>query len=61
MIEHLAWVTTGPARGGDKDEPLVVPALEAWGVRVDVVDWDDPAVDWSRFDRVVLRSTWDYP
>jgi hypothetical protein len=22
--------------------------------------WDDPAVDWSAYDRVVLRSVWDY-
>ena len=22
--------------------------------------WDDPAVDWSRFDLVVVRTTWDY-
>jgi len=22
--------------------------------------WDDPAVDWGRFDLVVLRSAWDY-
>lgn len=26
-----------------------------------VVDWDDPSVDWSSFDRVLPRSTWDYP
>ncbi len=22
--------------------------------------WDDPAVDWKRFDAVIIRSTWDY-
>ncbi len=22
--------------------------------------WDDPAVDWESYDRVVLRSVWDY-
>ena len=22
--------------------------------------WDDPAVEWDRYDRVVIRSTWDY-
>ena len=25
-----------------------------------VVDWDDESVDWSVFDCVVIRSTWDY-
>jgi hypothetical protein len=24
------------------------------------VCWDDPAVDWAAYDRVVLRSVWDY-
>jgi glutathione synthase/RimK-type ligase-like ATP-grasp enzyme len=23
--------------------------------------WDDDAVDWARFDLVIVRSTWDYP
>jgi hypothetical protein len=22
--------------------------------------WDDPAVDWSRFELTIIRSTWDY-
>lgn len=30
-------------------------------VPVEVLDWDDPDVDWSRFGRVILRSAWDYP
>jgi glutathione synthase/RimK-type ligase-like ATP-grasp enzyme len=61
VIERLAWVTTRGARGRDEDEPLALAALQATGVAVDVVDWDDPEADWSRFDRVVLRSAWDYP
>lgn len=58
---RLAWVTTGEARGRDEDEPVGLSALDRAGVAVDVVDWDDPTVDWSVFDRVVPRSTWDYP
>ncbi len=26
----------------------------------DFVRWDDPAAGWERYDRVVIRSTWDY-
>lgn len=59
-ISTLAWATTRAARGLDEDEELALAALAATGVTVDVVDWDDPAVDWSAHDRVVLRSTWDY-
>jgi glutathione synthase/RimK-type ligase-like ATP-grasp enzyme len=29
-------------------------------VAVDVVDWDDGGINWARYDRVVLRSAWDY-
>lgn len=36
-------------------------ALDRSDVDVDVVDWDDPNVSWAKYDRVVLRSTWDYP
>ena len=27
----------------------------------EVVDWDDPGVDWGGFALVVVRSVWDYP
>jgi glutathione synthase/RimK-type ligase-like ATP-grasp enzyme len=61
VIQTLAWVTAREARGRDEDESLVLPALQRAGVAVEVVDWDDAETDWSRFDRVVLRSAWDYP
>jgi glutathione synthase/RimK-type ligase-like ATP-grasp enzyme len=61
VIENLAWVTTPAARGTDTDEPLALAALAQAGVRVEVVDWDDPRAAWESFDRAVIRSTWDYP
>lgn len=61
MIKRLAWVTTDEARGRDEDEPLGLAALARTGTAVEVVSWHDHAVDWSSFDRVVLRSAWDYP
>jgi glutathione synthase/RimK-type ligase-like ATP-grasp enzyme len=61
VISTLAWVTTRDARGHDEDEPPALAALARRGVATEVVDWDDPAVDWAGFDRVVLRSAWDYP
>jgi glutathione synthase/RimK-type ligase-like ATP-grasp enzyme len=61
MIERLAWVSAREAWGRDEDEGLVLPAVRAAGVDVEVVVWDDPAVRWAAYDRVVLRSTWDYP
>lgn len=60
MIRRLAWVTAREARGSDDDEPLALAALAATGVHVDVVDWDDAGADWAGYERVVLRSAWDY-
>jgi hypothetical protein len=34
--------------------------LETAGARVEDVSWDDPGADWSAFDVVVVRSTFDY-
>jgi hypothetical protein len=35
--------------------------LRMRGIEAVPAIWDDPALDWSTFDLVVLRSTWDYP
>ncbi|MEO7917285.1 MAG: hypothetical protein ABIR16_06540 [Dokdonella sp.] len=56
----IALATTAGARGLDDDMAPLVAALERLVVDVDVVDWDSGDVDWSSYDVVVLRSTWDY-
>ena len=57
---RIALATAAEARGLDEDLPPLVAALAESGIDADVVDWDAPDVDWSGFDIVVLRSTWDY-
>ena len=42
------------------DDRLLVPALAAHGVHAVAAVWDDPSVDWTTFDAVVIRSCWDY-
>ena len=54
----LATAATWPDL--DADSALLVPALAALGVDAEPAVWDDPAVDWSTYDLVVVRSTWDY-
>ncbi|ROS77030.1 hypothetical protein EDF32_1020 [Cellulomonas sp. PhB143] len=44
----------------DPDDAPLVPALEELGVEAVPAVWDDPDVDWSSFDAVVVRSTYDY-
>ena len=43
----------------DDDERLA-EALRSRGSEADPIAWDAPGVDWSAFDAVVIRSTWDY-
>jgi glutathione synthase/RimK-type ligase-like ATP-grasp enzyme len=43
-----------------EDERELPARLAAAGLDAEPVIWSDPAVDWSRFDRVIIRSTWDY-
>src|SRR4051794_5788888 len=57
----MVWVEVRGARVLKKGEPLALAALQRTGLSVEVVDLNYPEVDWSGFDRVVLRSTWDYP
>ncbi len=57
----VALVTASVARGLDEDLPPLTAALERRGIPREVVEWDDPAVDWSRFGLAVVRSVWDYP
>lgn len=56
----VALVTCREALGIDYDMPLLLEAVRASGLSVDEVCWDDESIDWSAYDQVVIRSTWDY-
>jgi glutathione synthase/RimK-type ligase-like ATP-grasp enzyme len=58
---HIGVATCPLAPDLDEDGPLLMDALESAGADASVVLWDDDAVDWSAFDAVLVRSTWDYP
>ena len=45
----------------DVDEDLMLTSFERRGHEVHLVAWEDEGVDWSDFDAVVVRSTWNYP
>jgi glutathione synthase/RimK-type ligase-like ATP-grasp enzyme len=59
-VPTLALATAISACGTDADLLPLQDACAAEGLRADIVAWDDPTVSWSRFDAVLLRSTWDY-
>jgi glutathione synthase/RimK-type ligase-like ATP-grasp enzyme len=57
---RLALCTSSEFPALFDDEGALPARLAAAGLDTEVVIWSDPAVDWSRFDRVIIRSTWDY-
>jgi glutathione synthase/RimK-type ligase-like ATP-grasp enzyme len=59
-MTSIALVSATAARNLDEDLAPLTGALGESGADVSIVDWDDAAIDWSRFDVAVLRSTWDY-
>lgn len=47
--------------GSPKDEDNVLMELfSAKGLDVEEVIWNDPDVNWNKFDKAVLKSPWDY-
>ena len=57
---HVAFVTSRAHQTLTRDDLLAAAACEARGIRVSAAVWDDPDVDWTSFDAIVIRSTWDY-
>jgi hypothetical protein len=51
----VAFATCADLPGGWEDDREAARLLGA-----EFVGWDDPAVDWEAYDRVILRSVWDY-
>jgi hypothetical protein len=52
---RIAFATCAAMPDGTDDDR---PAAAALGATFEV--WTDPGVDWSAYDRVVVRSIWDY-
>ena len=60
MNGEIALVSCAFAKDRDEDLPVVAEALRRAGCAVSVTNWDDVAVDWSRFAAAIVRSPWDY-
>ncbi len=52
---RVAFATCASQPAGREDDLLAARLVDA---AIEV--WEDPEVDWSAYDRVVIRSTWDY-
>jgi len=52
---RVAFATCSEFPQGSPDDAQAAAALGA-----DAVVWNDQEVDWGAYDRVIVRSTWDY-
>lgn len=59
-MSRVALATCAAWPDLDEDGPSLRSALADEGLDVEVHAWDADGVDWSAFDLVVIRSTWDY-
>jgi glutathione synthase/RimK-type ligase-like ATP-grasp enzyme len=57
---HLALATCSDLPDWEVDDRPLHEALIRRGARISQPTWDEPAVDWSRFDACLIRTTWDY-
>lgn len=57
---NLALASCTTVLGSEADDGPLHAALRARGATVATPAWDDPDVDWARFDACLIRGTWDY-
>ena len=57
---RLALATASICPGIQPDDAHLAASLEQLGLQPHVCIWDDPGVDWSQFDAVLIRTIWDY-
>ncbi len=59
-MRRVAFLTLHDPTGFVIDDDLAHAPLAKRGVAVENVPWDRPNMNWTDYDLVVLRSTWDY-
>jgi len=60
MSRRIALASHRQLPAEETDDHALEAALRARGATMETPAWDDPAVDWSAYDLVVPRTTWNY-
>lgn len=55
----IATCKSHPGFCANDDAPLL-EAFREHNVNAELISWDDATTDWSQFDAVIIRTTWDY-
>jgi hypothetical protein len=59
-VRRLAFATSTDYPAIQPDDAGLAASLEYLGIQPIVCVWNDPDVDWSTFDAVLIRTIWDY-
>ncbi|MCL1800321.1 MAG: hypothetical protein FWG25_03010, partial [Promicromonosporaceae bacterium] len=59
-VPLVALATGREVRDLTADERGLIPALADRGVTAEIAVWDDPDIDWGKYDLTVIRSCWDF-
>ncbi|MEO7052832.1 MAG: hypothetical protein ABI128_14315 [Rhodanobacter sp.] len=59
-IRRLAFATAADHPSIQSDDAHLAESLQQLGIQPVSCIWNDPAVDWSGFDAVLIRTIWDY-
>ncbi|WP_184549805.1 ATP-grasp domain-containing protein [Mucilaginibacter sp. FT3.2] len=57
---HICFVTYNKEINLTTDDRAAAAWLQAAGIAVTAVCWEDEGVSWNSFDAVIIRSTWNY-
>jgi glutathione synthase/RimK-type ligase-like ATP-grasp enzyme len=57
---RLAFATSAALPAIQSDDARLASTLEQLGITPVSCIWNDPTVDWSAFDAVLIRTIWDY-
>jgi glutathione synthase/RimK-type ligase-like ATP-grasp enzyme len=41
-------------------DQTLIPLFKQRGIHAEAAIWDDPTIDWKKYDALVIRNTWDY-
>lgn len=57
---NLAILTYNKLPHGSSDDWLAFNLLRQQGFSVEAAIWDDSAINWLKFEAIIVRSCWDY-
>lgn len=60
MFPRIALATCEELPDLDPDDQPLVELFHKAGIEATPAIWSDPTINWSDFDHIIIRNTWDY-